>query len=59
VPCSPSRPAKGILAHREPDGVLHAYVALSKPQEWIAGLDFRRPRHGDSQGRGGVHRVGS
>ncbi|MET1075883.1 MAG: NAD(P)/FAD-dependent oxidoreductase, partial [Umezawaea sp.] len=32
-------PDKGILAHREPDGVLHAYVALSKPQEWIADLD--------------------
>ena len=25
-------PGKGILAHREPDGVLHAYVALSMPQ---------------------------
>ncbi len=33
-------PGKGLLAHREPDGVLHAYVALSKPQEWIADLDF-------------------
>jgi 2-polyprenyl-6-methoxyphenol hydroxylase-like FAD-dependent oxidoreductase len=36
-------PGQGILAHREPDGVLHAYVALSKPQEWIAGIDFARP----------------
>lgn len=33
-------PGKGILAHREPDGVLHTYVALSKPQEWFAGIDF-------------------
>jgi 2-polyprenyl-6-methoxyphenol hydroxylase-like FAD-dependent oxidoreductase len=33
-------PGKGILAHREPGGVLHAYIALSKPEEWIAGIDF-------------------
>ncbi|MET0424445.1 MAG: NAD(P)/FAD-dependent oxidoreductase [Actinoplanes sp.] len=33
-------PGQGILAHREPGGVLHAYVALSKPQEWIAGIDL-------------------
>jgi 2-polyprenyl-6-methoxyphenol hydroxylase-like FAD-dependent oxidoreductase len=33
-------PGKGILAHREPGGVIHTYVALSKPQEWIAGIDF-------------------
>ena len=36
-------PGQGILAHREPDGVLHAYVALSKPQEWIAGIDLANP----------------
>ncbi|MFE2548129.1 FAD-dependent oxidoreductase [Streptomyces sp. NPDC059355] len=33
-------PGKGILAHREPGGVLHTYVALNKPEEWIAGIDF-------------------
>lgn len=33
-------PGKGILAHREPDGLLHTYVALSKPQEWFTGSDF-------------------
>jgi 2-polyprenyl-6-methoxyphenol hydroxylase-like FAD-dependent oxidoreductase len=33
-------PGKGIFAHREPDGLLHAYVALSKPQGWSAGIDF-------------------
>lgn len=33
-------PGKGILAHRETDGTLHAYVALNKPQEWIASIDF-------------------
>lgn len=36
-------PGKGILAHREADGVLHAYVALSKPEEWLAGIDFADP----------------
>jgi 2-polyprenyl-6-methoxyphenol hydroxylase-like FAD-dependent oxidoreductase len=33
-------PGQGILGHREPNGVLHAYVALSKPQEWMADLDL-------------------
>jgi 2-polyprenyl-6-methoxyphenol hydroxylase-like FAD-dependent oxidoreductase len=33
-------PGKGIQAHREPDGVLRTYVALTKPQTWIAGIDF-------------------
>ena len=36
-------PGQGILGHREPDSVLHAYVALSKPPEWIAGLDSADP----------------
>jgi 2-polyprenyl-6-methoxyphenol hydroxylase-like FAD-dependent oxidoreductase len=26
---------KGILGHREADAVLHTYVALNKPQDWI------------------------
>jgi 2-polyprenyl-6-methoxyphenol hydroxylase-like FAD-dependent oxidoreductase len=34
---------KGILGHREPGGVLHAYVALSKPPEWIASMDSADP----------------
>jgi 2-polyprenyl-6-methoxyphenol hydroxylase-like FAD-dependent oxidoreductase len=33
-------PGKGIFAHREPDGVLHAYVILSKPRDWVDGIDF-------------------
>ena len=33
-------PGKGIFAHREPGSVLHAYVALNRPAEWIAGIDF-------------------
>jgi 2-polyprenyl-6-methoxyphenol hydroxylase-like FAD-dependent oxidoreductase len=33
-------PGKGIMAHREPKGVLHTYVALNKPEDWIASIDF-------------------
>ena len=33
-------PGRGILAHREAGGILHTYVGLTKPQEWIAGIDF-------------------
>lgn len=33
-------PGKGILAHREPNGVLHTYVALNKSADWFAGIDF-------------------
>ncbi len=33
-------PGKGIQAHREPQGVVHTYVALDKPLDWIAGIDF-------------------
>ncbi|MFI6274587.1 FAD-dependent oxidoreductase [Streptomyces sp. NPDC050988] len=36
-------PGKGIMAHREQGGVLHTYVALSKPLEWITGMDFTDP----------------
>ena len=37
-------PGKGISAHRETNGVLHTYVALTKPQAWIAGIDFADPK---------------
>lgn len=33
-------PGKAILAHREAGGVLHTYVGFTRPQEWIAGIDF-------------------
>ena len=33
-------PGKGIFAHREPGSVLHTYVALRRPAEWFAGIDF-------------------
>src|SRR6202044_1769928 len=36
-------PGQGIQAHREPGGVLHTYVALSKPAEWFAAIDFGDP----------------
>ncbi|MGW8374921.1 NAD(P)/FAD-dependent oxidoreductase [Streptomyces sp. ODS28] len=33
-------PGKGIVAHREPGGVLHTYVQLDKEREWAEGIDF-------------------
>lgn len=33
-------PGKGIVAHREADGVLHTYVALGKPKNWLETIDF-------------------
>jgi 2-polyprenyl-6-methoxyphenol hydroxylase-like FAD-dependent oxidoreductase len=36
-------PGRGIMAHREPNGVLHTYVAMRKPEGWIAGIDFSDP----------------
>jgi 2-polyprenyl-6-methoxyphenol hydroxylase-like FAD-dependent oxidoreductase len=36
-------PGKGIVAHREPNAVLHTYVAISKPEEWIDSIDFSDP----------------
>jgi len=37
-------PGRGILAHREPDGVLHTYVELRRPKSWIDGIDLSDPR---------------
>ena len=36
-------PGKGIMAHREADATLHAYVALNKSEDWIASIDFSDP----------------
>ena len=33
-------PELGISAHREAGGTLHTYVALARPQEWFAAIDF-------------------
>jgi 2-polyprenyl-6-methoxyphenol hydroxylase-like FAD-dependent oxidoreductase len=37
-------PGKGIIAHREANGVMHTYVALNKPEDWIARIDFSDPK---------------
>ena len=37
-------PGKGITAHREPGGLLHTYVQLNQPAEWIERIDFSDPR---------------
>ncbi|WP_186072188.1 FAD-dependent oxidoreductase [Burkholderia gladioli] len=36
-------PGKGVLAHREANGVLHTYAAVNKPEEWLDGIDFSDP----------------
>jgi 2-polyprenyl-6-methoxyphenol hydroxylase-like FAD-dependent oxidoreductase len=36
-------PEKGVLAHREANGVLHTYVAVNKPEDWLDGIDFTDP----------------
>jgi 2-polyprenyl-6-methoxyphenol hydroxylase-like FAD-dependent oxidoreductase len=33
-------PGKGIAAHREAGNVVHTYVELNRPAEWVAGIDF-------------------
>lgn len=33
-------PGKGFLAHREPDGSLHIYIALKTAKDWIDGVDW-------------------
>lgn len=35
-------PDKGITAHREPNGVLHTYVQLNKPKEWLENIDLAK-----------------
>jgi 2-polyprenyl-6-methoxyphenol hydroxylase-like FAD-dependent oxidoreductase len=37
-------PGKGIFAHSEANGVLHTYVALNKPEDWIDNIDFSDPK---------------
>ena len=35
-------PGRAILAHHHANGMLHTYIALSKPETWIAAIDFNR-----------------
>ncbi|WP_405526769.1 FAD-dependent oxidoreductase [Streptomyces avidinii] len=36
-------PGRDIFAHRESGDTLHTYVALTRPQEWFAAIDFADP----------------
>jgi 2-polyprenyl-6-methoxyphenol hydroxylase-like FAD-dependent oxidoreductase len=36
-------PGKAIVAHREPNGVLHTYVVLTRPSSFFDGIDFADP----------------
>lgn len=36
-------PGRGIVAHREPNGVLHTYVALTRPPSFFEAIDFASP----------------
>jgi 2-polyprenyl-6-methoxyphenol hydroxylase-like FAD-dependent oxidoreductase len=33
-------PGKGMVAHREAGNILHTYVQLNRPAEWVGGIDF-------------------
>ena len=33
-------PGQGFLSHLEPDDRLHVYIALTKPEEWLATVDW-------------------
>ncbi|GIF09067.1 FAD-dependent oxidoreductase [Actinoplanes siamensis] len=39
-------PGQGFLAHREPDGSLHVYIAVRKPRQWLDSVDWSDPERG-------------
>ncbi|MFD9903513.1 FAD-dependent oxidoreductase [Streptomyces sp. NPDC059063] len=40
VALDPDGNGKWLVAHRERGGTLHAYITLTKPQDWFATIDF-------------------
>ncbi|MFE0105943.1 FAD-dependent oxidoreductase [Streptomyces sp. NPDC059009] len=40
VALDPDEKGKWLVAHREKGGTLHAYITLTKPQDWFAAIDF-------------------
>jgi 2-polyprenyl-6-methoxyphenol hydroxylase-like FAD-dependent oxidoreductase len=42
-------PGRGILAHCEGNGTLHAYAALTQPETWLATIDFADPQKAKAQ----------
>ncbi|GAA5054711.1 NAD(P)/FAD-dependent oxidoreductase [Nocardia callitridis] len=36
-------PGQGISTHREAGAILHAYIQLTRPADWIAAIDFTDP----------------
>ncbi|MGH4032094.1 FAD-dependent oxidoreductase [Actinomycetota bacterium Odt1-20B] len=40
VALDPDEKGKWLVAHRERGGTLHAYITLTKPQNWFAAVDF-------------------
>ncbi|WP_275549576.1 NAD(P)/FAD-dependent oxidoreductase [Streptomyces sp. SUK 48] len=54
-------PTRGreIFAHRERDDTLHAYVGLTRDQDWFAAVDFTDPAAAARADRGRVLRLGA
>ncbi|QMV53897.1 FAD-dependent oxidoreductase [Ewingella americana] len=42
-------PGRGILAHCEGNGTLHAYTALTQPETWLTSVDFADPQKAKAQ----------